>query len=61
MTDRDIYVANGYDDRAHYIECLAEDYGVDLATVQAMADLLGPTEDFDGLVSSVQDICDMGG
>lgn len=52
----DVYKENGYADRADYLSCLAEDYGVDLQTVQALADLLGPNEDFDGLVSSLEDM-----
>lgn len=51
-----VYKENGYADRADYLSCLAEDYGVDLPTVQALADLLGPNEDFDGLVSSLEDM-----
>lgn len=52
----DIYRANGYDDREDYLACLAEDYGVGLDTVKALADLLGPNEDFDGLVSQLEDM-----
>lgn len=52
----DVYVENGYASRADYLSCLAEDYGVDQQTVQALADLLGPNEDFDGLVSSLEDM-----
>lgn len=51
-----VYKENGYADRADYLSCLAEYYGVDLPTVQALADLLGPNEDFDGLVSSLEDM-----
>ena len=54
----DIYRANGYEDREEYLSCLAEDYGVDLGTVKALADLLGPNEDFDGLVSQLEDLAD---
>ena len=52
----DVYVENGYASRADYLSCLAEDYGVDQQTVQALADLLGPNEDFDGLVISLEDM-----
>lgn len=55
MSD-DIYQANGYEDREDYLSCLAEDYGVDLDTVKALADLLGPNEDFDGLVTQLEDM-----
>ena len=44
------YRAHGYNDREDYLSCLAEDHGVSLASVEALADVLGPEEDFDGLV-----------
>lgn len=50
------YRANGYNDREDYLSCMAEDYGVDLETVEALADMLGPNEDFDGLVSALEDL-----
>lgn len=52
----DVYIENGYTSRADYLSCLAEDYGIDLQMVQALADLFGPNEDFDGLVSSLEDM-----
>ena len=52
----DVYQANGYENRKDYLSCLAEDYGVDLSTVKALADLLGPNEDFDGLVAMLEDM-----
>lgn len=51
-----VYAMNGYKDRADYLENLAEDYGVGLDEVQLLAELLGPSEDFDGLVSMVRDL-----
>ncbi len=53
----DVYRANGYNDREGYLRQLAEDYGVDLDTVYALAGLLGPNEDFDGLVTQLEDMC----
>lgn len=50
-----VYIENGYKSRADYLKCLSEDTGVDLFTVQMLADLLGPNEDFDGLVTSLED------
>ena len=50
-----VYKENGYESREEYLECLADDYGIDLDTVSMLADLLGPNEDFDGLVNEVQD------
>lgn len=52
-----IYQENGYNSRDDYLECLADDFGVDLDAVKALADLLGPDEDFDGLVSTLEDYC----
>lgn len=52
----DIYQANGYNDREDYLSCLAEDYGVDPDIVMNLANLLGPEEDFDGLVTSLEDM-----
>jgi len=51
-----IYVEQGYKNRQDYLQNLADEYGVDITMVELLADLLGPSEDFDGLVSSIQDI-----
>lgn len=59
MTD-DIYRAHGYSSRTEYLRSLAEDYDVDLWIVIEMASMLGPNEDFDGLVAMVQDASEMG-
>lgn len=50
-----IYTYKGYKNRADYLESLSEDYGVELKTVKMLADLLGPVEDFDALVTEVSD------
>lgn len=60
MTNPDIYREYGYDDRDDYLRSLADDYGVPEEAVQALADILGPDEDFDGLVSSLEDAADVG-
>jgi len=52
----DDYRANGYADREDYLSCMAEDYGVDIETVKSLADLLGPGEDFDGLIVALEDM-----
>jgi len=54
--DDSIYLDHGYESRGDYLECLAEDYGVPLGDVIAIATLLGSGEDFDGLVAMVSDI-----
>ncbi len=53
--DMSIYQENGFSSRREYLENLAEDMGIDPSIVYALADLLGPTEDFDGLVTSLED------
>jgi hypothetical protein len=50
------YLEYGAESRAEYLAMLAEDFDVDLDIVYAMADVLGPSEDFDGLVTSLEDI-----
>jgi hypothetical protein len=49
------YTLNGYKDREDYLQCMAEDYDISLEEVKAIADSLGETEDFDGLVMLLQD------
>jgi len=51
-----VYQEHGYESRDHYLGTLADDYGVDLETVLCLADLLGPNEDFDGLVTTLEDM-----
>jgi len=50
-----IYEQNGYDTRAEYLKYLASDHGIDLDIVLNLAEILGPNEDFDGLVTTLQD------
>ena len=52
----ELYLEYGAESRAEYLANLAEEYDVPLETVQAMADVLGPSEDFDGLVTSLEDM-----
>ena len=47
-----------YGSRDKYLQSLSEDYGVDLEIVESIAELLGPSEDFDGLVSAIEDLED---
>lgn len=46
------YRANGYNNREEYIAGLCEEYVPD--KVLALADLLGPSEDFDGLITMLE-------
>ncbi len=56
-----VYEMNGYESRQDYLQNLAENMGVRPEVVFALADLLGETEDFDGLVTALDDatnLCD---
>ena len=56
-----VYTQNGYKNRRDYLENLADDHGVHIDTVQAVADMLGENEDFDGRVTSIEDYAEMHG
>ena len=49
------YTENGYKNRREYLDSLSEDMGIDRETVFALAGMLGPSEDFDGLVTMLED------
>ena len=51
----DIYTRNGYRNRNEYLLGLADDFGITPMVVFELAGILGASEDFDGLVSSLQD------
>jgi hypothetical protein len=51
-----VYTENGYKDRRDYLYSLAEDFSISPETVFTMASLLGASEDFDGLVTSLEDM-----
>jgi hypothetical protein len=55
MVIDNVYEMNGYADRQDYLDDLADNMGLDRSIVSALADLLGETEDFDGLVTSLED------
>ena len=55
MDDNNAYIQNGYESREHYLQCMSEDYGVPIETVYSLADMIGESEDFDGLVSALED------
>lgn len=48
------YQERGFKNREDYLESLAEEHG-DAEMVFACAEVLGPSEDFDGLVSMLED------
>jgi hypothetical protein len=57
MTELTIYEKNGFATREDYLDSLREDYGDD--AVNALISILPPSEDFDGLITSLEDIADV--
>lgn len=53
-----IYQEHGHADRRAYLAALAEENGVPAHVVFTLASVLGPSEDFDGLVCAVEDAAD---
>jgi hypothetical protein len=54
------YNAQGYKDRDDYLTGLAQDFGIDITAVRMISDMLGPSEDFDGLISDLEDFASIG-
>jgi hypothetical protein len=55
MVIDNVYEMNGFADRQDYLDDLADNMGIDRDTVAMLADMLGESEDFDGLVTSLED------
>ena len=49
------YTENGYKNREQYFESLSEEYNVSLEVIIEMAEFMGQSEDFDGLVNMIKD------
>lgn len=59
-TPKNVYQEHGYYNREDYLRCLSEDWNMPFMTVKMLADMLGPEEDFDGLVTALEDADEMG-
>ena len=53
--DNSVYVQNGFANREEYLSELKEEYGADL--VDALTSVLPSSEDFDGLITELEDNC----
>ncbi len=53
-----IYQEHGYEDRTDYLASLVEDYNLDWDQVWVIAQVYGPSEDFDGLITALEDLAD---
>ena len=56
--DQSVYELNGYANREEYLDELREEYGSDL--VNTIITVLPASEDFDGLVTTLEDYRDQG-
>lgn len=54
----DVYHHNGYANRKEYLETLASEFELPYGTVKMIADMLGAEEDFDGLVTELEEMYD---
>ena len=54
--ENNIYMNAGYQDRTAYLESLANQYETDFETVEMLSDFLGHNEDFDGLISALEEM-----
>lgn len=59
-TPKNVYQEHGYYNREDYLRCLSEDWDMPFMTVKMLANMLGPEEDFDGLVTALEDADEMG-
>jgi hypothetical protein len=53
--EENIYALEGCQNREGYLRNLAEDYDIPHEVVVSFADMLGPSEDFDGLINTIED------
>lgn len=54
-----IYTENGYKNRKEYLDSLADEFDCPPEAVYALASVLGESEDFDGLISALEDYEDI--
>lgn len=50
-----IYESKGFNSRNDYLKSLADEHGMSFQEVKLIADILGPDEDFDGLLIELED------
>lgn len=52
------YTEAGFENRKAYLVSVAEDFGLPQSVVFSLASVLGPNEDFDGLITECEDAAD---
>lgn len=55
-----IYKRNGFKNRKEYLQDLADEFGLPEDLVFMSADMLGESEDFDGLINILEDAEEFG-
>ena len=55
MNEENIYIKQGYKSRQDYLMSLAEEFDISYGIVKVFADTLGEAEDFDGLITYLED------
>jgi len=53
--EQNVYQKHGYNNRRAYLQDLALEYSINEQVVFFLADMLGPSEDFDGLICALED------
>ena len=53
-----IYLRHGYSNRDAYLDYLAEEYNVEVSVINDLSSFIGQDEDFDGLISALDDMVD---
>jgi hypothetical protein len=53
-----VYKDNGFENRDDYLKSLCDEYPSEM--VYSLSDMLGETEDFDGLISNLEDFDSFG-
>jgi len=53
-----VYEERGFTSRHDYLKSLAEDFGLPFSTVSDMAETIGEREDFDALITFLNDLPD---
>ena len=58
MTKKNVYTENGFSGRKEYLKSLSDEYGLPISTVLTVANTLGASEDFDGLITILEESLD---
>lgn len=50
-----IYNEQGYENRETYLKAVSEEFNIEPFIIEALSDVLGEEEDFDGLICALED------